>query len=182
MRAAAVSNTTPASRFWLISLAMLGLGVLFLVGVPTAAFAQDEARAVTLGRQIYAGKANCSQCHGWHANGFSSHMGNGPSLRTTSLDREGLVETISCGRPGTYMPYHIALAFTPSFPCYGISDKADLGGLGTAVGIPLQPREINNLVEFLLKEVVGAGPITLEYCIRYYGPESRNCDEYRGGA
>ena len=177
-----VAETPVRNWFWLFSLLAVALGVLTMVSVPTAAFAQDEPREVTRGREIYRDKGNCPQCHGWHGDGWNSHMGNGPSLRLTALDETGLVETISCGRPGSEMPHHASGAFTERFPCYGFTDKAQLEGMKMAVGVPLRQNEIEAITAFILAELKGKEEVTIGYCERFYGANSRNCDEYRGGA
>lgn len=179
MLAKSISNTQlNFSQFWLISLIAIFLGTLALIGTPTIAMAQDEPRSVTLGRALFAGKGNCSQCHGWHGDGAAGHMGNGPSLRITYLDEPGLVETISCGRPGSYMPYHMTTAYRETFPCYGFTDKNQLGDMKVAVGVPMRAREIANVAAFIIAEIKGK-ELDLGYCERYYGANSRNCDGYR---
>ena len=171
-------NEFDRGRFWIFSLLAMMLGLFAMVGIPTSAMAQDEPREVSLGRALFAGKANCSQCHGWHGDGAAGHMGNGPSLRITYLDEEGLIETISCGRPGTYMPYHMGTAYRESFPCYGFTDKEQLGDMTVAVGVPMRSREIANKAKFIMAEIKEK-ELDLGYCERYYGANSRNCDGYR---
>ena len=181
MRAQATPKSPIQLWLWPVSLLAAAFAGLVLVAAPTAALAQED-RAVTLGRELFAGKGNCSNCHGWHGAGAAGHMGNGPSLRTTFLDEAGLIETISCGRPGTKMPYHVSRAYTESFPCYGLTNKEDLGDMKVGAGFNLPSRQIAQIVAFILAEIKGKEKITLEYCERYYGAAARNCDEYRDGA
>ena len=77
------------------------------------------------------------------------------------------------------MPHHISAAFTQSFPCYGFDNKEDLGDMMAAVGVQLRPREIENLVDFILAEIKDIEVISFAYCERYYGVGSRNCEEYQ---
>ena len=176
----ATEAAAPRARWaWWLSMAALAVGAAALAGGSTATLAQDEPREISRGREVYRDKGNCPQCHGWHGDGAESHMGNGPSLRITALDRDGLIETVSCGRPGTHMPHHISVAFTPSFPCFGFDNKEDLGDMMAAVGVQLRPREIENLVDFILAEIKGIDVISFAYCERYYGVGSRNCEEYQ---
>src|ERR1700678_2143242 len=76
------------------------LGLSFGTTLCAAAFAQDPAR-LAAGEGAWD-KAGCLQCHGASGEGGAgAEFPAGPSLRTTRLDRTALVETISCGLPGT---------------------------------------------------------------------------------
>ena len=179
---AATGAAAPRGRrrwAWWLALAALAVGASGLTGVSTVVLAQEEAREVSRGRELFRDRGNCPQCHGWHGNGAESHMGNGPSLRITLLDRDALIETLSCGRPGFTMPFHVKAAYTEAFACYGFDNKEDLEGMMLAVGVPLRTSQIEDLADFILAEMKGFEVITFEYCERYYGVGSRNCDEYR---
>src|SRR5271156_6704619 len=81
------------------SLAAIVIGAAVSLA-PHARAAQDRS---ALGRATYA-KANCVGCHKWHGDGGGGYGGAALSLRKTELDREQIVKTVTCGRPGTGMP------------------------------------------------------------------------------
>ena len=86
-------------------------GLLLLVIAVAPAAAQDAAQ-VQAGRMVWS-DAGCSGCHGANGQGGTSpDLPNGPSLHSTKLDRKGLVDVISCGRPGTQMAAWLKGAYT----------------------------------------------------------------------
>src|SRR5215470_11276160 len=98
---------------------MRALVVCAILTASTPAFAQDAAR-VAAGEAAWD-KAGCLQCHGASGEGGAGgEFVAGPSLRTTLLDRAGLVETIRCGRSYTQMPAWLDGAYT-EIPCFGSS-------------------------------------------------------------
>jgi mono/diheme cytochrome c family protein len=113
--------------------------------------AQDAAR-VAAGEAAWD-KAGCLQCHGASGEGGSGgEFAAGPSLRTTLLDRAGLVDTIGCGRPSTEMPAWLDGAYT-EIPCYG-STKGPVPA-GTVLMPVLSADEIQALVDYLMAKIVG---------------------------
>ena len=115
-----------------------------------SAFAQDAAR-LTAGEAAWD-KAGCAQCHGASGEGGSGgEFVAGPSLRTTRLAKEALIDTIGCGRPGTEMPSWLAGAYT-EIPCYGIKGPPPAGLDRVPV---LDADEVAALVDYLLAKVVG---------------------------
>src|SRR5215469_9428400 len=71
-----------------------------------SAFAQSTTPAdpTDAGKAVFK-RANCFGCHKWHGNGGGGYGGDALSLRKTELSREQIIETVSCGRPGTGMPF-----------------------------------------------------------------------------
>jgi len=139
------------------------------------AFAQEgDADA---GAEIWR-TAQCQQCHGWAADGIGVNpQMEGPSLRDTFLLPAMVADVIKCGRPGTAMPMFRNNAWTPIVPCYGrtepMADNMPIPGDRT-----FSDRAINNIVAFLFRDIVGAGPVTNEYCIAFLGPDSARCAGY----
>lgn len=122
---------------------------------------------------------SCSYCHGPLANGDGDDAAPaGPNLRRTQLDRDGLIETIACGRPGTEMPYNLDGAYTVT-ACYDMPVGA--APADVFPGSAFTGEEIEMLADFLLEYAVGQSRVTLENCIVFYGgnPEARGCVEYR---
>lgn len=138
------------------------------------AFAQDETR-VREGLGVWKDAA-CDYCHGAFADGRGAgDAPAGSNLRRTDLDRDLLIETISCGRPETAMPYFLEGAYT-EVPCYGLplgQPQADRGGA-------ISPEDIEKLVDYLLARIVGKGRVTREECGYYYeDPDHPLCASYR---
>ena len=78
-------------------------------------------------RRQAAFKEDCAGCHKWHGNGGGGYGGAALSLRETQLTREQIIETVTCGRPGTGMPYLKRDAYQgDDKSCYGMT-RADLG-------------------------------------------------------
>jgi hypothetical protein len=111
-------------------------------------------------------KGGCFNCHGNLADGDGDPAYPvGPSLRATALTRDQLLETISCGRPGTPMPYNLAGAYTET-ACYGfpLGEPSDV-----ARGAGLTAEQLTKLVDFLMENVVGVRRITRENCAAFFG-------------
>ena len=127
------------------------LAAAAFLAVPVSALAQDAAR-IAAGEAAWD-KAGCLQCHGAAGEGGTGgEFPAGPSLRTTRLDRATLVETISCGRPGTEMPAWLEGAYT-EVACYRIPKGPPPAGL--ALSPFLSAAEIEALADYLTAKVVG---------------------------
>ena len=106
-------------------------------------------------------------------------MPDGANLRTRPIDRETLVTTIKCGRPGTEMPAFDRLAYSDG-RCFGLK-LADLRARQLTMPDPpatLQPNEVNFIVDFLLAKVVDKGPIDRAKCVEYWGKPVDTCNEF----
>jgi mono/diheme cytochrome c family protein len=149
-----------------------------LASIPVArAQSPDDLAA---GRSLFIQKGDCKACHGWAGDGrkMDSQMPDGANLRGMSIDREVLVQTIKCGRPGTGMPAFDRLAYSDG-RCFGLK-QADLRARGLEMPDPpatLQPNEVALLVDFLLAKVVGKGPLDGAQCIDFWGSEVEACKE-----
>src|SRR5260370_28390165 len=77
-----------------------------------SAFAHDATRLAS-GEAAWD-KAGCPQCHGASGEGGSGGESVArPSLRTTRLAKESLIDTIGCGPPGTQIPPSLAAPYSP---------------------------------------------------------------------
>ena len=148
---------------------------IFLGSVVATAptMAQDDQSAA--GLQVWR-LSGCASCHGaFGEGGGGGEQPEGPSLRRTILDRDALKETISCGRPGSKMPFFLKGAYTAT-RCWGIEIQeeppADMIGLGS-----LTPVRINALVDYLMACVVGkSDEVSKQECIAYFGnPNHPTC-------
>ena len=146
---------------------VIGLVVTAAVALSVPSFAQDPGLAAW-------DRGGCSTCHGAVADGGGGDAEpEGPSLRRTELNRELLIETISCGRPGAAMPYHLIGAYTKT-PCYGLpvgDVPAEVNGAGIFTA-----EEAAALVDFLLKHVVGKTKVTREGCAVFFGGDKNAID------
>ena len=136
---------------------------------------------VAAGFRIYRQKADCQACHGWAADGrkMDSQMPDGANLRASKLDRAKLVMAIKCGIPGKAMPAFDRLAYSDG-RCYGMK-QADLQKLGTTMPDPaatLQPREIEQVADFLFAKVIGKGPMNHAACVEFLGSDAEACKEF----
>jgi len=133
-------------------LKILTVAAAALVLLTGAAPAQD----VSFGERLYQEKADCQFCHGPNGDGRGDPRspGKAPDLRKTALQREHLIEVLSCGRPGTEMPHFDKSAYEET-NCYG-STVAQVGK-----DMPPHPhsnsltqREIAAVVDYVLKVFV----------------------------
>jgi mono/diheme cytochrome c family protein len=131
-----------------------------LLLIPPAA-AQNQA-AVDRGRELYKRVGFCFQCHNWDGNGARS-------LVTTKLDREGLLEVIRCGRPGTNMPRHGKGSWSPEVACYGLT-ASDIGPdlPRSPQGRYLTEAELSDVVDYILA-VYKDKRMTHENCRAWFG-------------
>ena len=146
--------------------------------VPLARAQAPDAGDIAEGMRLYLQKGDCQACHGWAADGrkMDSQMPDGSNLRETRLNRERLVQTIKCGRPGTGMPAFDKFAYTDG-RC-GLK-AADLKTPMTDPPATFQPREIDLVVAFLMDKVVGKGPMDRAKCIAYWGSEVDACKDLK---
>jgi len=148
-----------------------------VAGMPALPPDAPTAEQVTAGLAVWKDRGGCYNCHGDFAQGGTGgHFPAGPSLRKTHLDLETIRDTISCGLPGTPMPYNLAGAYT-AVSCYG----NDLGPApsGAVPGAGLKPEEITDLLAYLKADIIGKLRITKAECVEYYGdPNAPNCAAY----
>ena len=116
-----------------------------------AAVAQDAAR-IEKGSDAW-NEAACYTCHGENGQGGAGgEFPAGPNLRRTRLDRDGLAETISCGRPNTKMPGWLDGAYR-KVSCFDLPLGAPPEG--TVLTEVLDADQIQALLDYLLAKIVG---------------------------
>jgi hypothetical protein len=133
------------------------------------------------GARLYRQKGNCQACHGWAGDGrkVDEQMPDGANLRQTTLDRENLILTIKCGRPGRQMPAFDRLAYSDG-RCFGLK-LSDLRARQQQLTDPpatLSQREIETLVDFLFVKIVGKGSMDHAKCIEYWGADVDPCKDF----
>ena len=165
-----------------MSVAALSITIAGVMRVPSGAAQQTpSADDIAEGMRLYRQKGDCQACHGWAADGrkMDPQMPDGANLRTTRLNRDNLITAIKCGRPGKGMPAFDRLAYSDG-RCYDMK-QADLTRLGLQLPDPaatLQPREVEQLADFLFAKVVGKGPMDRASCIEYWGSDVQACSEF----
>jgi hypothetical protein len=165
----------------MLTSAAAALALLAPVVLALVAPAQAEESESALGRATYA-KANCVGCHKWHGGGGGGYGGSALSLRKTQLDRDQIIMTVTCGRPGAGMPSFLSGVYDDNakeHPCYGYSQK-DLTGDNHVVeaGVFLRPNEIAAVADYVLAHIKGHGDPNLADCVAFFGDKSRVCDIY----
>jgi len=153
--------------------------VTLLSGFAASAQAQDAADLAD-GLRLFRQKGNCQACHGWAGDGrkLDSQMPDGSNLRESEMNRELLMITIKCGRPGTGMPAFDKFAYSDG-RCFGLK-QAELASRGLTLADPpatLQPREVELLADFMLARIVGKGPMDRAKCVEFWGSEVDACRE-----
>src|SRR2546427_1636556 len=160
----------------------VGAALVFLVALQLAeARAQPpDAADIAEGMRLFLQKGNCQACHGWAGDGrkMDSQMPDGANLREIPLDREVLIKTVKCGRPGTGMPAFDRLAYSDG-RCFGLK-LSDLRARGLEMPDPpatLAANEVERLADFLFAKVVGKGPIDHAACVDFWGSDVETCKE-----
>ena len=155
---------------------------MLLLGLHSSASAQVlDAAGLTDGLRLFRQKGNCQACHGWAGDGrkMDSQMPDGANLRESAMDRELLIITIKCGRPGTGMPAFDKFAYSDG-RCFGMK-QADLKARNLVLPDPpatLQPREIELLADFMLARIVGKSPMDRAKCIEYWSSDVEACSDF----
>ncbi len=181
-------SLTPPRRALALSLLVVVTGVTGVTGIVMVGGPVAHAQApapdptdVAAGMRIYRQKADCQSCHGWAGDGrkMDTQMPDGANLRITRLDRDAIVRAIKCGRPGKQMPAFDRLAYSDG-RCNNIT-AADLKRLNLELPDPaatLQPREIEQLTDFLFAKVIGKGAMDRAACIAFWGSDVETCSEF----
>jgi mono/diheme cytochrome c family protein len=116
-----------------------------------------RAQDVSFGGRLFQDKADCQFCHGPEGDGRGDPRspGKAANLHQTTLDRDHLIEVISCGRPGTEMPHFDKFAYEDN-KCYGLTAAQvgkDVPPFPHSTG--LTPREIAAVADYILTTFVG---------------------------
>ena len=151
-------------------------GLIFIINSSFSANFENNKNLFKKGVSIYK-KASCSSCHFWHANGGNSHGGAASSLRNTQLSFEEIYNVISCGKPGTNMPYFSRL-FKSNLDCVNYKNKPlEDDKIVVLKGSKLlNNNEINVLAKFISQEIKNK-TITRKYCEAFFKTEEA-CFEY----
>jgi hypothetical protein len=152
-----------------------------MLGAPATRAQTPDPADITAGMRLFRQKGGCELCHGWAADGrkMDNQMPDGANLRETTLDRQALILTIKCGRPGRSMPAFDKFAYSDG-RCYGLK-QTDLKARNLPLTDPpatLAPNEVELLADFLFAKVIGKGPMDHAKCVEYWGSEVEVCSEF----
>jgi Cytochrome C oxidase, cbb3-type, subunit III len=132
------------------------------------------------GKAIFK-RANCFGCHKWHGNGGGGYGGDALSLRRTELARDQIIETISCGRPATGMPFFVRGAYD-TVKCYEMT-RQDIGEhIPPEGGVFLRAADIEIVADYVLTHIKGKGEPNYDECVSFFGNTSRVCDIYKASS
>ncbi len=163
------------------TLATVILGALALGALPRHPIHAQESPhgPAAEGKRVFQ-RANCVGCHKWHGGGGGGYGGDALSLRATQLDRDQIIETVTCGRPGTGMPYFQRGAYDgEAHPCYGMG-RQELGkDIPVEATTFLRPNEVSAVADYVLSEVKGKGEPNYAECLAFFGEGSRVCNVYK---
>lgn len=141
---------------------------------PAAAGELDPSLAgadIDRGREVFAKVGVCVSCHGWDGDGTGKNPrseGAAALLRESQLDAAGFKEIISCGIPGTPMPYHDSQAYKDD-RCYGMTADMFEPGQEPHKGKAIKPEDIINLIAYIQTHIQGKPKATYEDCADYFG-------------
>lgn len=171
----------PLAARRLPALTRSGLLVLALLSAPAVHAQALDPADIAEGASLYRQKANCQACHGWAGDGrkMDTQMPDGANLRETKLDRQTLITTIKCGRPGREMPAYDRLAYSDG-RCFGLRQQ-DLRARQLQLPDPpatLVQREIEAIADFLFAKVVGKGLMDRAKCIEYWASDVETCKDF----
>ena len=116
-------------------------------------------------------------CHKWHGDGGPGYGGAAMSLRTTGLDKEGLMLLVECGRPGTNMPFFDKKAYIDD-RCFGMKFEdfeGDEKNKPLKAKVYLNKRQIEAVTNFILTDLKGK-KLSKEYCLKFFGKPTRSCE------
>lgn len=137
-----------------------------IAGEPLLASA-DVAR----GKKIFSQQGgNCISCHGWDGDGKGRNPraeGQAAMLRESGLDATGFIEIVSCGIPGTPMPYHDPQAYKDD-RCYGMKAADFEAGQEPHKGKALKKEDIINVVAYVMTTIQGHPATTYEDCVAWF--------------
>ena len=160
-----------------VAAALVALAGGALLATTGLASGQSTRDPTAEGKAVYK-RANCVGCHKWHGNGGGGYGGDALSLRRTMLTRAQIIETVTCGRPGTGMPFHLRGAYDTT-PCYGLKRSELTGAMPPEAAQFLRPSEIAAVADYVIAHIKGKGDPTYADCIDFFGTGSRVCNIYK---
>jgi mono/diheme cytochrome c family protein len=188
--AAAFLRNTETDHPMLQVLKIAAIGALALLCLSSSVLAEFIAKPdftqgdAEKGKRVYQRVGVCVNCHGWPADGKTGtnpmvHV-QGPSLRETKLDAQGLYDIIRCGIPGTQMPYHDSVSYKDD-RCNGMLMSDFTADQRPVLGKTFSEHQMVDLIAYLEKYVIGHGKPTYEECVLYFDTSAdKSCSYLKG--
>ncbi|MBN9309922.1 MAG: c-type cytochrome [Devosia sp.] len=130
-----------------------------------------EGADIVRGKRMFSSAGgNCLSCHGWDGDGTGKNPrseGAAALLRESGLDAAGFIQIISCGIPGTPMPYHDSQAYKDD-RCYGMVAADFEAGQEPHKGKSIKKDDIVNLVAYIMTSIQGKPKATYEDCVAWF--------------
>lgn len=130
-----------------------------------------EGANIVRGKRMFSQQGgNCISCHGWDGDGTGKNPrseGAAALLRESGLDAAGFIEIISCGIPGTPMPYHDSQAYKDD-RCYGMVAADFEAGQEPDKGKSIKKDDIVNLVAYIMTSIQGKPAATYDDCAAWF--------------
>ena len=130
-----------------------------------------EGADIVRGKRMFSSQGgNCISCHGWDGDGTGRNPraeGAAAMLRESGLDAPGFIEIISCGIPGTPMPYHDSQAYKDN-RCYGMVAADFEANQEPHKGKSIKKNDIVNLVAYIMTSIQGKPKATYEDCAAWF--------------
>jgi mono/diheme cytochrome c family protein len=154
-------------------------GVVALTLSMTGAARSQAAAAdpTDAGKAVFK-RANCMGCHKWHGNGGGGYGGDALSLRKTELTKEQIAETVSCGRPGTGMPFFVRGAYD-TVKCHEMNRQDAGDQMPPEGGTFLRANDIDAVADYVVAHIKGKGEPSYADCTTFFSETSRVCDVYK---
>ena len=170
-----IASTTQKLHFLCASFAAM----LALTLTAAVAYAADAGN-IAEGRELFMQKGNCQGCHGWAGDGrkTDNQMPDGANLRESVIDRDIVILTIKCGRPGRSMPAYDRFAYGGDGRCYGMKEADLKNNPLPDPPATLQMREIERIADFLFARVIKQGTMTQGKCVEFWGADVAACSEF----
>lgn len=133
------------------------------------------------GKYVFQTKADCVSCHGWPgdgATGKSPRMPVGANLRQTQLVTNDMIQIVSCGIPGSPMPYHDSLAYQDK-RCYGQTMADFKGQTPPEPGHFLSNQDLVDVVAYVQQNIKGRGPVSKAECEAFFKPGAAACRNFK---
>lgn len=144
--------------------------------------AAKQPADIVRGKTVFQTTADCVYCHGWPGDGSTGRNPRSPgiaaNLRETQLDTDTMIQVVSCGIPGTAMPYHDRQAYKDP-RCFGTTLKDYKPDQQPSPGHLVSPQDIINVVAYVQQKIKGRGPITKAECEEYFKPGAAACASYK---
>ncbi len=165
-----------------IATAIVVGAMVTMVSMADSAFSQsaNAPDQTDAGKHVFQ-RANCMGCHKWHGNGGGGYGGDALSLRKTELTREQIIETVSCGRPATGMPFFVRGAYGET-KCYDMTRKDAGDQMPPEANVFLRSSEIEAVADYVIAHIKGKGEPTYNECAAFFASGSRVCNVYKESA